>query len=168
MLATDSTIPAEQDRDERRVRAAVVEDVLDELLAVLAAQEAGDPREAAEAGEPEQRGEREEAERRDRAEQVQPATPADEVRALRLRSEEVDREVEQEDHADRVVVDRDELPRAVVQREEGQDHQGEREDGQDQDEDVVGVAVLAERRCGDSHGQRVLLEIRPGRGWRPS
>ena len=46
------------------------------------------------------------AEGRDRAEQVEPARAADEVRALRLRSGEVHREVEQEDEADDVVVDR--------------------------------------------------------------
>ncbi len=63
------------------------EHVEDEVLAGLAAQQAGDPGEAAEAGEAEQRGERDEAEARDRPEQVEPAALADEVRPLRLRAQ---------------------------------------------------------------------------------
>ena len=46
--------PGQQDRDERRVLAAVLEHVHDQILAGLAAQQAGDPGQAAEAGQAEQ------------------------------------------------------------------------------------------------------------------
>ena len=94
-----------------------------------------------------QRGDPEDPDAGDRAEQVQPAAPLDEVLAPRLRSGEVQCEVDEEDDADEVVVDR-RGSRACRRRAAGpEDHDPERQDRQDQDEDLVGVAALANVRC---------------------
>ena len=98
-----------EDRDERRVLAAVVEHVPDERVALLAAHQLADPGQAAQPGEPEQRGELEEAEARDRPDQVEPAALVDEVARPRPGAGDVVGEVDQEDDADRVVVDVEQL-----------------------------------------------------------
>ena len=133
-------------------------------LPVLTAQQAADPCQPAQAGQAEERGQLEEAEARDRPEEVEPAPPADEVGALRLRAEEVVREVDEEDDADGVVVGVDEEARLFVERQEEQDHQDQRIDRQDQDEDVVGVAVLAQhrrRRLGGHDGSPSSIDGTP-------
>ena len=65
--------PRQQDGDERRVLAAVLEHVDDQVLAGLAAEQPGDPGQPAEAGESEQCRDPKEAEGRDGPEQVEPA-----------------------------------------------------------------------------------------------
>ena len=151
MLDTQRTVPAARIVMNVAYCAAVLDHVADELLARVAAQQAGDPRQPAEAGEPQQRAELEEAECRDRAQQVEPASLVDEVLALRPRAGDVVGEVQQEDHADRVVVEVQELVRLGVEREHQEDHHGEGEHGQQQDEEVVGVAVLAHDRLFGAH-----------------
>jgi hypothetical protein len=124
-----------------------LDDVLDQFLLTLAAQEPGDAREPAQPGEPEQRGETQDPEAGDRAQQVEPATALDEVVAPGVRPREVDREVEQEHRADRVVIDLEDGQRGLVEGQQQQPHDPERQDRQDEDEDVVGVAVLSHGRC---------------------
>ena len=98
----------------------------------------------------------EDAEAGDRTQEVQPAALADEVLAARMRSAQVDREIEQEDDADQVVEDRQRRQRGLAQGEQQQRHDREREDRQDEDEDVVRVAVTA-RPVRRRPGARCLL-----------